>query len=133
MSTTLFPLVPLLAQAIMYGFYVGTSVYCLRWLLLDDKDWNIRKKINWTMLSIAIVLFILMTVQVCVALGSVVGSDNNPVLTQFWLDPIEVCTFRSAIELVAWGLTSALHLHFLQSISATAIRLIFDLVLVCLA
>ena len=90
----LIELPPPFIRAIMYGLYVGTSVHCLRWLLFDDKDWNIRKKINRTMLTITTVLFILMTVQVCVALKSVVRSDYNSAWVQFWLDPIEVCIFR---------------------------------------
>ena len=131
MSTTLFPLVPLFAQAIMYGLYVGTSACCLRWLLFDDKDWNIRKKINWTMLTIAIVLFILMTVRVCIALESVVRSHYASPFEPFWLDPIEVCMFRDRTCDLRFDQRSPS--SFLQSISATAIRLIFDLVLVCLA
>ena len=76
---------PLFAQAIMYGLYVGTSVYCVRWLLFDDKDWKIRKTINWSMLTIGIILSILMTINHLIALQSTAFS-----LEAWWIPVVDV-------------------------------------------
>ena len=48
-------------QTLMYGMYVTTFAHCLRWLLLDDEGWKIRRRINWSMLIISILLFLLST------------------------------------------------------------------------
>ena len=88
---------PLFVQAIMYGLYVETSAHCLRWLLFDDKDWNVRKKINWTMLIIGIVLFIFMTINLWTAFQLTVGPAlqiNVLAAQQSWLVTIDVRSFR---------------------------------------
>ena len=126
--------IPLIAQAFLYGLYLETTVHCLRWLLFDDKDWNIRKKINWSMLTIAIVLFILMTINLWVFLQLTVGPylQLNVLATmRSWLSLVNVCFSRDKTCILR--LTSTLHLPFLQNVTAIAIRLIFDLVLVRLA
>ena len=94
-------LIPLFPQAILYGLYLGTSVHCLRWLMFDDKDWNIRKKIKWPMLTITILLFILMTINLCAALQLMVGPVlqlNVLAFKRSWADAVGVCIF--AIEVV---------------------------------
>ena len=88
--------IPLIVQATMYGLYVGTSVHCLRWLLFDDNDWNIREKINWTMLTIGIVLFILMTINLWTALQLTVGPVLHVNVLEFeqsWLATVDVRVF----------------------------------------
>jgi hypothetical protein len=85
--------IPLVAQAILYGLYVGTSVHCLRWLLFDDKDWNVRKKIKWPMLTITMFLFILMTVNLWATLQLTIGpvlQVNVLASKQSWLNPVNV-------------------------------------------
>ena len=92
--------IPLFAQVILYGLYVGTSGHCLRWLLFDDKDWNIRKKINWSMLAIGILLFILMTINLWTSLQLTVGpvlQVNVLVFEQSWLGPVDVRAFRNDV------------------------------------
>ena len=88
---------PLFPQSVLYGLYVGTSVHCVRWLLFDDGDWNVRKKINWTMLTTAIVLFILLTVNLWTSLQLTVGPAlqvNVLAYEQSWLAPVNVRMFR---------------------------------------
>ena len=90
-------IIPLFTQAIMYGLYVGTSVHCLRWLLFDDTDWNVRKKINWPMLTIAILLFILMTINLWAMLQLMVGPALHVNVLDFeqtWWAPVDVRVFR---------------------------------------
>ena len=93
-------ILPLFAQAIMYGLYVGTVVHCLRWLLFDDNDWTIRKKINWSMLAIGILLFILMTINLWTSLQLTVGpvlQVNVLVFEQSWLGTVDVRAFRNDV------------------------------------
>jgi hypothetical protein len=90
-------IIPVFAQAAMYGLYIGTSAQCLRWLLLDDKDWNIRKKINWTMLTIAIFIFILMTINLWTSFQMTVAFDlqvNMRAGLQSWMGTANVRVFR---------------------------------------
>ena len=85
--------IPVFAQAVIYGLYVETFFQCLRWLLLDDKDWNIRKKINWSMLTIGITLFTLMTINLWTAVQLTVGPAlhvNVLAAEQSWLVPVDV-------------------------------------------
>ena len=105
-------ILPLFAQAIMYGLYVGTFVHCLRWLLFDDNDWNIRKKINWSMLTIGIILFSLMTINLWIALRLAIGPALQArvlVYAQSWLVPVEVrwSPDKTCSPLQAWPT----HLH----------------------
>ena len=98
--------IPLFSQAIMYGLYVETSVHCLRWLLFDDKDWNIRKKINWTMLTIAVVLFTLMTVNLLTSLLLTTGPVlhvNVLVFEHIWLGQVDVRFSRDKTFILVLG------------------------------
>ena len=62
-------------QTLLYGIYVTTLAHCLRWLLLDDGGWKLRKKINWSMLIISILLFLLSTTDLALTLKSL--NDYN--------------------------------------------------------
>ena len=55
-------------QALLYGLYVVTLVHCLRWLLYSDEGWSYREDINWPMLTIAVVIFLLSTASLVVVL-----------------------------------------------------------------
>ncbi|KIL59812.1 hypothetical protein M378DRAFT_168815 [Amanita muscaria Koide BX008] len=58
----LFPsLVNSFVQAISYGLYIATFSHCLRWLLYDNESWKGRNKLNWPMLTISILVFLLGT------------------------------------------------------------------------
>ena len=57
-----------LSQTLSYGIYITTLAHCLRWLLLDDEGWNLRQRINWFMLTISIVLFLLLTTDLSLKL-----------------------------------------------------------------
>jgi hypothetical protein len=60
-------------QALLYGLYVATLVHCLRWLLYNDKDWSYRKDINWPMLAVTVVIFLLSTASLGLLLKLVLG------------------------------------------------------------
>ncbi len=49
------------AQAIVYGIYLVTLALSLRWLLYDDEGLDLRKRINWFMMSITALVFVLST------------------------------------------------------------------------
>ncbi|KIJ41913.1 hypothetical protein M422DRAFT_780142 [Sphaerobolus stellatus SS14] len=43
-------------DALFLGIYLTTFVRCLRWLVWADEGWKLRKKINWTMLIITLLI-----------------------------------------------------------------------------
>ncbi|KIL58167.1 hypothetical protein M378DRAFT_15738 [Amanita muscaria Koide BX008] len=47
----------LVVQASLYGLYVTTFWICLRWLMLADKGWGLRRPFDWPMLVAAIIIF----------------------------------------------------------------------------
>ena len=55
-------------QALLYGIYFTTLAHSLRWLLLDDEGWKVRRRINWFMLIISILLFLLSTTDLVLTL-----------------------------------------------------------------
>ena len=61
-----------ITQALLYGLYIATLVHCLRWLLFsDEENWSLRKDVNWRMLIIAVVIFLLSTASLVTALQDV--------------------------------------------------------------
>ena len=46
-------------QSLLMGVYLASFLLCLRWLLFSDGGRTLRKRIDWTLLSIAIALFAL--------------------------------------------------------------------------
>ena len=63
-------LIPMLAQAILYGLYIVTFAQCLRWLLCEDGGWRVRtrKDVNQVMLVIATLLLVFTSVDTMVAI-----------------------------------------------------------------
>lgn len=49
------------AGALSYGIYLLTLGHCLRWLLFADEGWTTRPKRNWSMITITILIFALVT------------------------------------------------------------------------
>jgi hypothetical protein len=50
-------------SALFYGLYLSTVFHCLRWLVFADEGWKMRRRINWAMLSITIILWALSTIS----------------------------------------------------------------------
>ncbi len=44
-------------QTLLTGAYFASFLICLRWLVVSDDGRNLRKRISWPLLSIAIILF----------------------------------------------------------------------------
>ena len=55
-------------QAILFGLYLASLAHCLRWQLVNDEGWRLRTKINWAMLIIAILLFLVLTIDLAIRL-----------------------------------------------------------------
>ena len=56
-------LISAIIEAVLYVVYLATLAYGLRWLVYDDEGKSVRKKINWLMLSVTILTFVLMTLS----------------------------------------------------------------------
>ena len=63
-------------QTLLYGTYVTTFAHCLRWLLLDDEGWKLRRRTNWSMLIISILLFLFSTADLALTLQLLVNYNN---------------------------------------------------------
>ncbi|KAM6504421.1 hypothetical protein JOM56_001364 [Amanita muscaria] len=48
-------------RAILFGIYMSTFFYCLRWLVFMDEGWTKRKDIKWGILTVTFVIFALST------------------------------------------------------------------------
>ena len=75
-------------QALLYGIYVTTLAHCLRWLLLDDEGWTLRRKINWSMLTISVLLFPLLTTTLAFVLKAFIYYDDlsaHAFLTNYYI------------------------------------------------
>ncbi|KAF8178727.1 hypothetical protein BJ912DRAFT_1146209 [Pholiota molesta] len=68
-------------SALFYGLYLSTVFHCLRWLVFADEGWKMRRRINWAMLSITIILWALSTLSKALDLRSsmiVVENQTTP-------------------------------------------------------
>ncbi|KJA22194.1 hypothetical protein HYPSUDRAFT_87628 [Hypholoma sublateritium FD-334 SS-4] len=57
----------LFLAALATGAYLCTLVYCLRWLSFSDQGWKLRKPIDRTSLTIALMLFALSSIHITLA------------------------------------------------------------------
>ena len=53
--------VAVFVRATMYGIYAVTFANSLRWLLLEDTSWKLRKVINWRPLAVTSIIFVFLT------------------------------------------------------------------------
>jgi uncharacterized membrane protein len=53
----------LIIETFLYVVYLATLAYGLRWLVYDDEGKSVRKQIDWLMLSVTIVAFLLTTIS----------------------------------------------------------------------
>ena len=117
----------LIVQAILYGTYLPTFVYCLRWLVYDDNGWYMRERIHWPMLTASIAIFLLSTTHLGLLFWSTFGPAAQLDVPQLYkLDAIGVCMYGTCVSFVV-GLK---HLTLQQLAFESAIRLIIDGVLV---
>ena len=63
-------------QALMYGIYLTTFAHCLRWLLIDDEGWKLRRGINWHMLITSILLFLLSTTDLTLTIKALIDYNG---------------------------------------------------------
>ena len=78
----------LIVQAIFSGLYTTSFFHCFRWLVFADEGWERRKKIHWSMLIIAILIFALALIN----FGIIVKwelSFLRGATTEFYLVPAE--------------------------------------------
>ena len=55
-------------QAVLYGIYISTLAFCLRWLLYADEGWKRRQNINWSIVTITILVAVFSTTNLAVSL-----------------------------------------------------------------
>lgn len=74
-------------QAILYGFFVATWIYSLRWLIFEDKRWKLRSRanVNWLILTVTVLIFVLSTVDLGLTLRTTFAliRDDEFVSNQF--------------------------------------------------
>jgi len=63
-------LIATFTQGIFYGVYMTTLAHSLRWLLFEDEGWKAqpRRRVNWPMLAVTLILFVFATVDLGVTL-----------------------------------------------------------------
>ena len=88
---------PLFTQAVLYGLYLPTFVYCLRWLIFSDEGLDIRKTINWKMLAITIIFFAFMTVVIGIQFRQTIRQRDLNSLAYDRLDLVTVRVFSDRI------------------------------------
>ncbi|KIJ41914.1 hypothetical protein M422DRAFT_31552 [Sphaerobolus stellatus SS14] len=66
--------------ALFFGVYISTLFSCIRWLVWDDGGWRIRKKIHWTTLSVALLLFACALVNISLTLRGLMIEVNDPII-----------------------------------------------------
>ncbi|KAF8178704.1 hypothetical protein BJ912DRAFT_1146192 [Pholiota molesta] len=97
-------------SALFYGLYLSTVFHCLRWLVFADEGRKTRRKINWAMVSITIVLWALSTTSRALDLRSsmiVVENQTTPAVDPLqsatmllWMDVLS-CTNAAVSTLLA--------------------------------
>ena len=60
-------IIGLFVQAILYGLYTASFVYCLRWLLLTDEGCTLRKDFNWLMVVVSMLIFMSQTTDIAIS------------------------------------------------------------------
>lgn len=60
--------IAMFVQAVLYGIYISTLAFCLRWLLYADEGWRRRKKTNWSILTITILVAVFSTTNLGISL-----------------------------------------------------------------
>ena len=55
--------IQLFINAPLYGLYLTTLIYCLRWLVYTDDGWKLRDRINKPMLITSVLIFLYSTLD----------------------------------------------------------------------
>ncbi|KIJ24880.1 hypothetical protein M422DRAFT_274244 [Sphaerobolus stellatus SS14] len=89
------------AEALFLGLYLPTLFRCLRWLLWTDEGWKLRKKIDWTILIVTLLIAACVLIDKAVSLQSKMQSLEPGIVPQpqrggtvnapNWVD-IVICT-----------------------------------------
>ncbi|KDR79634.1 hypothetical protein GALMADRAFT_137428 [Galerina marginata CBS 339.88] len=96
--------------ALATGTYICTLVYCIRWLVYTDEGWKIRKKIDRTLLSGTLSIFVLSSIHTSFAVATsfetirhlelgIVDPTNVPLP---WTSAV-LCTMANSVVLIADG------------------------------
>ncbi|KIL60804.1 hypothetical protein M378DRAFT_130387 [Amanita muscaria Koide BX008] len=75
-------------QSVLFGLYLATLGHCVRWLLYDDQGWKLRKQVNWLILSITIVVFLLSSADLGVTLRMTIADVLGDKLVFGVLTPV---------------------------------------------
>ncbi|KDR79645.1 hypothetical protein GALMADRAFT_137439 [Galerina marginata CBS 339.88] len=96
--------------ALATGIYLCTLAYCIRWLVYTDEGWKIRKRINKTMLSGTLSIFILSSIHTSFAVATSfetirhmeLGIVDDPNVALPWT-AVVLCTMANTVVLIADG------------------------------
>ena len=99
--------ISLIIEAVLYVVYLVTLAYGLRCLVYDDEGQSVRKKINWLMLAVIILTFVLMTLSLAMDVDTLI------VLRPTMLTPIPDISGSADI-----GLTNSTIVRLLETYSA---------------
>ncbi|KIJ24879.1 hypothetical protein M422DRAFT_274243 [Sphaerobolus stellatus SS14] len=98
------------AEALFLGLYLPTLFHCLRWLLWTDEGWKLRKKIDWTILIVTLLIAACIFLDKAVSLQSKMQSLKPGIVPQpqrggtvnapNWVD-ILICTAANMSILLA--------------------------------
>jgi hypothetical protein len=67
-------------RATMYGIYAVIFAYSLRWLLLEDANWELRKVISWRPLAVSSITFVFLTTDLVLTVDMLVIFVQQEVL-----------------------------------------------------
>jgi len=98
------------SAAVATGVYLCTLFYCIRWLVYIDEGWKVRKKINKTLLSGTLSIFVLSSIHISFAIATsfvkikhlelgIVDDPNAPLPWAY----VVLCTMSNSVVLIADG------------------------------
>jgi len=73
---------------VLFGLYLATLGHCLRWLLYEDQGWQLRKRVNWLMLSVTVMVFLLSSTDLGVTLRMTIADVVGDKLSFGVLTPV---------------------------------------------
>ncbi|KAM6502913.1 hypothetical protein JOM56_002890 [Amanita muscaria] len=106
-------------QAILFGLYLASLAHCLRWQILDDEGWRLRKKISWAMLIVAVLLFLFSTIDLAISLYMTIAAVQGDIRSYSY--PWAVNT---VLEISSMLITDAVLIYRCWVVYARSLRIV---------
>ncbi|PFH48433.1 hypothetical protein AMATHDRAFT_5783 [Amanita thiersii Skay4041] len=81
-------IIAMFVQSILYGPYLCTVLYCIRWLVFADQGWTIRQRIDRPMLAITLLLCLLSTADLGVSLVYTLTAQRDEIQLMYLLSTV---------------------------------------------